>query len=86
MTTQNIITNEIKKEIEEIYEHFPHKSAACIESLRVIQKHHRWVSDEAINELGRNSRNVTRCNRQRSHILQFNISKTSGKTCHFGMR
>ncbi len=51
MTTQNIITTEIKKEIEEIYEHFPHKSAACIESLRVIQKHHRWVSDEAINEL-----------------------------------
>ena len=49
--TQQIITKEIKKEIEQIYEHFPEKSAACIEGLRVIQKHHRWVSDEAIEEL-----------------------------------
>jgi len=51
MATQKIITEEIKKEIENIYEHFPQKSAACIEGLRVIQKHHRWVSDEAIEEL-----------------------------------
>ena len=50
-TTEKIITEEIKKEIEQIYEHFPQKSAACIEGLRVIQKHHRWVSDEAIEEL-----------------------------------
>lgn len=50
-TTEKIITEEIKKEIEQIYEHFPQKSAACIEGLRVIQKYHRWVSDEAIEEL-----------------------------------
>ncbi|KOH43712.1 NADH-quinone oxidoreductase subunit NuoE [Sunxiuqinia dokdonensis] len=51
MTTQNNISEEIKKEIEEIYQHFPQKSAACIEGLKVIQKHHRWVSDEAVKEL-----------------------------------
>jgi len=51
MVTHKIITKEIKKEIEKIYEHFPQKSAACIEGLRVIQKYHRWVSDEAIEEL-----------------------------------
>lgn len=51
MTIQNSISEEIKKEIEEIYQHFPQKSAACIEGLKVIQKHHRWVSDEAVKEL-----------------------------------
>lgn len=51
MTTKTIITNGIKKEIEELYQHFPHKSAACIEALQVVQKHHRWVSDEAVEEL-----------------------------------
>lgn len=51
MTTQNSISEEIKQEIEEIYQHFPQKSAACIEGLKVIQKHHRWVSDEAVKEL-----------------------------------
>jgi NADH-quinone oxidoreductase subunit E len=37
--------------IQEIYRHFPEKSAACIEGLKVIQKHHRWVSDQAVKEL-----------------------------------
>ncbi len=47
----NVITEDIKKEIEELYGHFPHKSAACIEALQIIQKHHRWVSDDAVKEL-----------------------------------
>lgn len=51
MAEQKIITEEIKKEIEGLYGHFPQKSAACIEGLRVIQKHHRWVSVEAVQEL-----------------------------------
>ncbi len=48
---EKIITKEQIKEIEEIYQHFPLKSAACIEGLKVVQKHHRWVSDEAVKEL-----------------------------------
>lgn len=43
-----------EKEIEEItdsFKHFPVKSAACIEGLKVVQKYHRWVSDEALREL-----------------------------------
>ena len=37
--------------IREIYRHFPEKSAACIEGLKIIQQHHRWVSDQAVREL-----------------------------------
>jgi NADH-quinone oxidoreductase subunit E len=51
MMAEKIITKEQIKEIEEIYQHFPLKSAACIEGLKVVQKHHRWVSDEAVKEL-----------------------------------
>ncbi|MEO6902757.1 MAG: NADH-quinone oxidoreductase subunit NuoE [Bacteroidia bacterium] len=45
MTTEEIT------EIQEVFKHFPVKSAACIEGLKIIQKHHRWVSDDAIKEL-----------------------------------
>jgi len=51
MIAEKIITREQIKEIEEIYQHFPLKSAACIQGLKVVQKHHRWVSDEAVKEL-----------------------------------
>ncbi len=51
MTKKTIITADIEKEIEELYPHFPHKSAACIEALQVVQRHYRWVSDDAVEEL-----------------------------------
>ena len=50
--TEKILTQEDKEEIEKICGRFPVKSAACIEGLKIIQKRHRWVSDEAIKELG----------------------------------
>jgi len=46
-----ILTEELIEEIEEIARHFPMKSAACIEGLKVVQKYHRWVSDQALKEL-----------------------------------
>jgi len=52
MKTEKILSKEQVSEIQEIYRHFPLKSAACIQGLKVIQKHHRWVSDEAVKELG----------------------------------
>jgi NADH-quinone oxidoreductase subunit E len=30
---------------------FPQKSAACIEALKIVQKHRGWVSDEAIQDI-----------------------------------
>jgi len=51
MRTENTLTAAEITEIQEIYRHFPEKSAACIEGLKVIQQHHRWVSDQAVREL-----------------------------------
>jgi NADH-quinone oxidoreductase subunit E len=49
---EKVLTTEQIAEIEAIYQHFPVRSAACIEGLKVIQKYHRWVSDDAVKELG----------------------------------
>lgn len=51
MATNQVISNEARQEIEELFHHLPHKQAACIEALKVVQKHNRWVSDEALQEL-----------------------------------
>lgn len=49
--TDQILTGEDITEIEKVYQHFPLRSAACIEGLKIIQKNHRWVSDDAVKEL-----------------------------------
>ena len=46
-----MLSDKEKTEIEEELQHLDHKSAACIEALRIIQKHRRWVSDEAVNDI-----------------------------------
>lgn len=51
MTGEQILSEKEIAEIQEICTHFPVKSAACIEGLRIIQKRLRWISDEAIAEL-----------------------------------
>lgn len=51
MTDERIISEKAIKEIEELFHDVPKKSAACIEALKIVQKHHRWVSDEAMREL-----------------------------------
>jgi NADH-quinone oxidoreductase subunit E len=52
MTAEQKLTTAEILEIQDIYKHFPQKSAACMEGLKVIQKHRRWVSDAAVKELG----------------------------------
>jgi NADH-quinone oxidoreductase subunit E len=52
MEPEHTLTETEIAEIREIYRHFPQKSAACIEGLKTIQQHRRWVSDEAVKELG----------------------------------
>jgi NADH-quinone oxidoreductase subunit E len=46
-----MLTPEEKKEIEHEFKLYPHKQAACIEALKVVQKHRRWVSDESLKDL-----------------------------------
>lgn len=51
MTQRKILSESQIAEIEACFKHFPLKSAACIEGLKIVQKHHRWVSDQALKEL-----------------------------------
>lgn len=46
-----MLTPEEKNEIEHEFKLYPHKQAACIEALKVVQKHRRWVSDESLKDL-----------------------------------
>jgi NADH-quinone oxidoreductase subunit E len=49
MSIENqVISDEARKEIEALFHHLPHKQAACIDALKVVQKYNRWVSDEAL--------------------------------------
>ena len=51
MAQEQILSKKEIAEIEATFKHFPIKNAACIEGLKIVQKYHRWVSDEALKEL-----------------------------------
>ena len=40
-----------RQEIEAELQHYEHKRAACIEALKIVQRHQRWVSDASIHEV-----------------------------------
>ena len=42
-----------KAKILEIASRHPRKSAACIEALKIAQAHHRWISEERLNDVAR---------------------------------
>jgi NADH-quinone oxidoreductase subunit E len=46
-----MLTEEEKKEIEEELKTLPHKSTACIDALRIVQKYRRWISDESVKDI-----------------------------------
>ena len=46
-----MLTQEEKQQIEAEFERYPHKQAACIEALKLIQQHHGWVSDEHLKDV-----------------------------------
>ena len=46
-----MLTNEEIHEIEEAIKQVPVKKAACIEALKIVQEHRRWVSDESLKEV-----------------------------------
>ena len=51
MVVEKKISGQERKEIEDMFPHVPYKKAVCIDALRIVQKYHGWVSDEAIKEL-----------------------------------
>lgn len=46
-----MLSDKEKTEIEEQVQNFPYRHAACIEALRIVQNHRRWVSDESIRDI-----------------------------------
>jgi NADH-quinone oxidoreductase subunit E len=40
-----------REEIEHDLTHYPNKRAACIEAMKIVQRHRGWVSDEAIRDI-----------------------------------
>ena len=43
-----MLTAEEKKEIEAEFPRYEQKRAACVEALKVVQRHRGWVSEEAL--------------------------------------
>ncbi len=46
-----MLTDNIRSEIESEAAHVNLKSGACIDALRIVQRHHRWVSDEHVRDV-----------------------------------
>ena len=46
-----MLTDEEKKEIESEVLEYEQRQAACIEAMKIIQRHRGWVSDEAIQDV-----------------------------------
>lgn len=46
-----MLTTEEKNEIEKVIGEMPVRKSACIEALKVVQHHRRWISDESIRDV-----------------------------------
>lgn len=46
-----MLTTSEKEQIEKEIRQVPVKKAACIEALKIVQEHRRWVSDEGIRDV-----------------------------------
>lgn len=46
-----MLTIEEKKEIEKAISIVPVRKSACIEALKVVQHHRRWISDESLRDV-----------------------------------
>ncbi len=46
-----MLTEEEKKEIEEEIPRYELKQAACVDAMKIVQKHRGWVSDESLRDI-----------------------------------
>jgi len=46
-----MLSEQEKKEIEEELAHYPRRDAGGLEALRIVQRHRRWISDEAVQDI-----------------------------------
>jgi NADH-quinone oxidoreductase subunit E len=43
---------EERAEIEAEFAHYPNCKAACIDAMKIVQKHRGWLSDDALSDIG----------------------------------
>jgi len=48
---QGMLTPEEKRAIDEEIHHMPTRKSACIEALKIVQRHRRWISDESLHAI-----------------------------------
>ncbi len=46
-----MLTPEERHEIEAEISHYPNRKSACIDAMKIIQRHRGWVSDESIQDV-----------------------------------
>ena len=46
-----MLSEQEKKEIEAVADHYPLKRAAGIDALKIVQKHRGWISDELLSQV-----------------------------------
>lgn len=51
ISNNNMLTTEERQEIEQDLAHYKYKRAACVEALKILQRHRRWISDESLHDL-----------------------------------
>ena len=49
----SMLTEEEQHEIAAEFPHYAHKRAVCIDALKIVQRHRRWVCDEDLRDLAR---------------------------------
>lgn len=47
------LTNDELREIHQELSHYADKRAACVETLKIVQRHRRWIDDEALQNIAR---------------------------------
>lgn len=43
-----MLTEDERREIEEAVRHYSYRRAGCVEALKIVQRHRRWVPDEQV--------------------------------------
>jgi NADH-quinone oxidoreductase subunit E len=46
-----MLTAREKEEIHEEMKLYPHPAAACVDALKVVQRHRGWISDEVVDDI-----------------------------------
>ena len=47
-----MLSEQERREIEAELQHYRQRRAACIEAMKIVQRHRGWVSDEALADIG----------------------------------